>query len=470
MPSSRKRHTRQSRRATFDLSYGALLALLGLCVAGGGSAKADVLSLLYLRPAAIAALAFFAWRCRDWMAIRPMVWLLAALAGLYAAQLVPLPPVIHGMLPGWDRLDAIQRMNGTFSDWRGVTLDPDATLNALFSLVVPAAVLVGLGAAGADGRQRLLVPVIVILLAGGCLGVLQIATGQDSPFYLYRDTYPGYAVGWFSNRNHQAAALACLFPLLRIWAERRDGPLQGRTRYAVAGGIAFLVMPLIVITGSRAGILLAVLSLVLSAIILPIRLPRSRRTLVATGALLVVIVTILASVVLLDRAASVDRLLQSGDLGSEGRVAYLATEWQIVKAFWPLGVGAGAFDPAIRMFEPDAMLHPTYFNHAHDDFLEMVVVAGLPGILVMLAGALLVVAWIIRIFRPWRTASDVVTLARAGSIMVVIVAAASTVDYSIRAPLMAALMMVAVMWMHDGLMDVRLPSGKLGDIGSRNRQ
>jgi O-antigen ligase len=453
--SSQRRSTRRSRRGSIGLSFGVLLAFLAVCIVTGGSSRPDVLSLLVLRPVAIAAFVFFAWRCADWAVIRPLAILLAALAAIYSLQLLPLPPMIHAMLPGWERLDAIQRLNGTLSHWRGATLKPDATLNAVFSLWIPAAVLAGLGAIRASDRQRLLLPVMVFLLSSAMLGVLQVAGGADSPFYIYRATYPGYAVGWFSNRNHQAAALACLFPLLRVWAERREGVVvRGAMRYAVAGILAVLVLPMIVVTGSRAGIALGALSLLASVAIMPPAVVLPRRMLwIGLGVAAAAILAFAGSMVMLSRAASLDRLMQSGDLGGEGRVAYLATEWRIITTFWPWGTGAGTFDPAIRMFEPDALLHSTYFNHAHNDFLEMVLVAGLPGVLLLAAALVIVTRWTFRLFRNWRTTNDTVVLARAASIMLWIVIAASVVDYPLRAPLMATLMIVAAIWLRDGIVD-----------------
>lgn len=433
------------------LSFGILLALLALCVLGGGSSKSNVLSLLYVRPAAVLALAFFVWQKVDWRLIQPAGLLLAALALLYALQLLPLPPGIWHALPGHGTLVDLQKLNGTADDWRPMSIDPDATRNALISLVVPLAVLVGLGAIGEKDRRRLLVPVIGVLLAGALLGLVQVAGGQGSPFYLYRDTYPGYAVGWFSNRNHHAVALACLFPLLRWWAASDDRRLSALQRHAIAAVVAILILPLIIITGSRAGLAIAGVALILSLVMLPPPATIPRRTLlIAVGGVLGVVLMLAAAMLALGRAAAFDRLFQSQDLGSEGRIAYLTTEWQILSAFWPWGVGGGAFDPAIRMFEPDTMLRPTYFNHAHNDFLEMALVGGLPAILLVLSAVLLAGWWTVRVFRPWRRPGLEIASGRAGAVMLWLVAAASLVDYPVRAPLMAAFMMIAVIWLRSG--------------------
>src|SRR3546814_18783044 len=69
-------------------------------------------------------------------------------------------------------------------------------------------------------------------MSGG-LGLAQVIGPRDGPLYLYEITNNGSAVGLFANRNHQAALLACLFPMLAVYASI-DHPSAERMRLKFA--------------------------------------------------------------------------------------------------------------------------------------------------------------------------------------------------------------------------------------------
>ena len=48
------------------------------------------------------------------------------------------------------------------------------------------------------------------------------------------------------------------------------------------------------------------------------------------------------------------------------------------------GSGLGTFEKVYRMAEDPAKVDRYYVNHAHDDYLELAVETGLPGIILML--------------------------------------------------------------------------------------
>ncbi|MCQ4504087.1 hypothetical protein NON27_28270, partial [Vibrio parahaemolyticus] len=82
------------------------------------------------------------------------------------------------------------------------------------------------------------------------------------------------APGLFANRNHQAALLTALFPLLAAFAcagvaDRRTAAIRG----GIALGIGAILVPLILLIGSRAGVLL--LGLGLACALFVYRFPRA---------------------------------------------------------------------------------------------------------------------------------------------------------------------------------------------------
>ncbi len=120
----------------------------------------------------------------------------------------------------------------------------------------------------------------------------------------------------------------------------------------------------------------------------------------------------------------------------------------MIRDYFPAGAGMGGFDPIFRMHEPFNLLKRTYFNHAHNDFLEIALDAGLPGLLLLAAA---IGWWGLASARAWRRRPDaVVVLARLGSAILLLVLGASLVDYPTRTPLIMVTMVLAAMWLHCG--------------------
>jgi O-antigen ligase len=141
-----------------------------------------------------------------------------------------------------------------------------------------------------------------------------------------------------------------------------------------------------------------------------------------------------------DRAASLDRLLAL-ETGADMRVRAFPTVWSMTAEFFPAGSGLGSFDAVFRGREPLALLKPTYFNHAHNDWLELVLETGAVGLLLLGAA---VAWWASASWRAWR---DRAPVARLGSGVVALIMAASIVDYPARTPMIMAVLVVAACWL-----------------------
>jgi O-antigen ligase len=452
-PSGSRRHsrTRRSKPALRpDLRFGPfpiVAALFVVCALGGGSSRIDSLSLLYLRPMAVAALValLFLSRQADLRSVRVPLTLLTVLAGWMAVQLIPLPPAVWSALPFRATILHGLQAIGVEAGWRPVSLTPDLTLNSLIALVVPAALLIG--SASLSARQQIWLSVIVVAAAAVSIlvEVAQVAGGPDSPFYLYAVSNVGTPSGLFANRNHQAAFLACVLPLLAVTAHPR---LSGRHALPLAWGyLGFALMAVIAVvaTGSRTGLLIAAVLLIytlFTSISYVIPNPKHRRAITAAAALGVI--ALLIGMVLLGRATSFDRLT-GFDATSEQRLKALPTLFQMFEQFILTGTGFGSFDPVFRIMEPDSLLHATFFNHAHNDWLELAITGGLPALVVLA----LFCVWVIRntITRFRQRSSPMTILARAGGLIVLALGTASLTDYPLRTPLLSALLALAVGWL-----------------------
>lgn len=434
--------------------FAVLLALLAACFLMGGASRLDVLSLIILQPlAALCAAAFLLIPGRpvEWSAIRIPLLLLAVLAGITAAQLIPLPPGWWTNLPGHAPFARTVEVAGLQQPWRPISLTPDLTLASLVGLIVPLAVLIGFAAVPQERREALLPALLAGIALSALFGIAQIAGGLRSPFYLYEITNRGSAVGLFSNRNHQAVLVAMAWPMLAVWGTMRDAdPKRRMVRRWIAVGFALFLLPLLLVTGSRAGLVLGLLGLGTAALIW-----RGRRSGARTaarrgeriGLLLAGLgaVAVLVATIVLSRAEALRRLFDLS-AAEDTRVEVAPILLEMARDFFPVGSGFGSFDPAYRMYEPVSMLSPQYLNHAHNDLIEIAITAGLPGILLVL----LFLAWFaVRALAVWRakgSAADL-SLARLSSAMIGFVLLSSLVDYPLRTPLMMAIFAIGCGWL-----------------------
>jgi O-antigen ligase len=444
-----------------------LLVLLGIVALGGGSARTDVSSLVYLRPLSVllAALAIAGFPAAKFATYKSWIVLLFATLALLLIHMVPLPPALWQSLPGRGLLAEIDRAAGLGDIWRPLSFDPIMTRNAMWSMAVPFAALFLAMRLDDRGIDRSLIAVLAVGLVSGLLGVMQFASGSNSPIYLYNITNNGFAVGFFANRNHQGVFLASLFPLLAAYAVlgRKDGK-DRNVRVAGTAGVAAMFIPMILATSSRAGLTAAVIGIAGAiAIAWPqLRKPTTARTGARRSKLWLyalaggIFVALSLALVGLTQGNSFTRLVEGDGEDPELRWQFWKTSVDAAEVFFPLGAGLGSFVKVFQIFEPDQLLDFSYVNHAHNDYVELLLDGGIPALLLALAALVLVGrdGW-----RVWwaKTNHPRVLLARAAFVGLLIFAIASAVDYPLRTPLLAAIACIFVVWLRRGALSVGRP-------------
>ena len=408
-----------------------------------------------LRPVAVivCGIALASLSVKDVRAHRVIFLLAAGVFLLVLVHLVPLPPSLWQTLPGRDVLVEVDRVAGIRDQWRPVAMVPSLAWNALYALFVPLAVLL-LGAQLVPEERLRLLPVILGLgLFSGFWGLMQIVGAPDGPLYLHRHTTPGAAVGLFANRNHQAALLSCLFPILATFASfgaRSEEQAKVRFWLAVAAG-TFLV-PLIIVTGSRAGLATGLLGLGFGLwlyqkpkLSVPakraVRRFNPRLLLVSMGILIVVALTVIMA-----RAEAFRRLL-AADQTEDLRLQMWAPIAGMAAKYFPVGSGIGSFVPVYQVDEPAALLGLSYVNHAHNDWLETWLTAGIPGLLLITLAVFAYLRGSYAAFTGPPADTRGIAYARLGSAIIFIFALASVVDYPFRVPSIACLGVVAILWL-----------------------
>lgn len=444
-------HRPQSARRWPTLSFVLLLILLGALWIAGGASRAEAPGQVVVRSvsAILLIVALLFGPRPDLRAARPVLLVVAAALALALLQLVPLPPGVWQALPGRAMLAEAAAASGQSQPWRPVSIVPGATVNALGSLIVPLAT--ALLVAGIPRMQRDWLPAVLLgfIAATTIIGLLQFSgAGFNNPFV---NDKSGEVSSTFANRNHFALLLAMGCVLAPAWAFL--GGRRPHWRGPVAIGLVILFLLTILASGSRAGLVFGALGLVAGLLSVGRQMRRSLRgyprwTFVAmiagvAGLIAIVVLTSVAA----GRAVSIDRVLAT-DVGQDMRSRGLQTVAEMIGTYFPAGSGLGGFDPIFRIHEPFGLLKPTYFNHAHNDWLEIALDAGLPGLLVLLAA----VIWVgIASVRAWRVADGPdSTLPRLGSSLLLLVMGASLFDYPARTPTMMAMMVIAGLWLTGG--------------------
>lgn len=439
-------------------TFWVLIGFLLLVFLTGGASRADVASLIILRPLSVLVCGYALWSLTmaQVRANRFLFGMAAAIFALVGLHLVPLPPTIWGALPGREIISEIDRVAGLGAVWRPLTMVPPGGWNAFYSLFVPLAVLL-LGVQLTREQRFALLPWVIGLgLFSGFWGLMQVVGDPNGPLYLYRVTNNGAAVGLFANRNHQAVLLAMLFPMLAVYAStgiRTEEQAKLRGGIALAAGA--VLIPLLLVTGSRAGLVVGVLGMGTAAWYYrrpTVSTPRKRKVSrwnpkYALAAFGVIVLAGLTTV--MSRAEAFSRLM-ARDPTEDLRLKMWAPIGRMAWKYFPVGSGAGSFVEVFQIDEPVELLKPSYVNHAHNDWLELILLFGLPGSLLLFVLTYGVGVAAATVWRDRHSADRGAQFTRCGAAALIIVGLASAFDYPLRTPIHASLFVIAALWLTAG--------------------
>lgn len=422
----------------------------------GGASRVDEQSLLLLRPLSVivCAIALLTLK-REHLAERQ--WLLAGFASiviLCILHLIPLPSSVWQGLPGREIIVEVDRLAALGDLWRPLTITPMNGWHALASLSTPLAVLL-LGVQLDKANLYRLLPILLALaVLSGFTGMLQIMGDAKGPLYLYRITNNGSAVGLFANRNHAAVLLTCLFPVLATYASVSMGSVdQQRIKQFTALAACIILVPLILVTGSRSGMLLALPALVATALLYrkPVtgRIVRRGHTrfklalghVVAGGG----VVSLFLLTIFYSRAEAWNRLFTESAVEG-GRADFWRVGMQLIWTYFPFGSGIGSFVEVYQHHEPSRDLQPSYVNHLHNDWLETVLTGGIPAAIILLVASAFFIFRSVKLWQRNDQDRRTIKIARLGSVLIAMLALASIADYPLRTPIMMGVFAIACLW------------------------
>jgi O-antigen ligase len=363
--------------------------------------------------------------------------LLAMIVAVPLLQLIPLPPSVWTVLPGQAPRAEGLRLARFPTPWLPLSLSPGDTGRAALALIPPTAMFLATLSLGAAERRRLAWLWIALAVAGLAVGLGQVATPSGGPAYPYRTTNLGSLVGLFANRNHEAGFLLALLPFAAALALPAAPGEHRRAGARGLGATPWMAWPFMLVSivalgviRSRAGLILAAPA-TLAAVAVAWR-GRGRRL---GGWPMVVIAAAIGLAALAVALFGLDPILSRFDSHAPTELRFGAWPHVIAAArsFLPLGSGLGSFDRVFEAVEPLSLVGPTYFNHAHNDYLELWLETGWTGAAIL---APFLVWFIHATWRAWRLGPP---LAQASGAAIALLMAQSVVDYPLRTETLAVL-------------------------------
>ena len=435
-----------------DMRFYAFVTFLVIVFLTGGGARDDIQSLVILRPMAalFCAYAITVKEVDQWKGRMFPLYVAWSLLALMAIQLIPLPPSMWTTMPGREIFFEIANIAQIEQPWRPTTLSPSKTLNSLFSLSVPiAAMMLYLNLE--QGRRKQVIAIFILLaLVSLVWAAFQLSGSLQSPLYLYDITNNGSPVGLFANRNHQAVVLAVAIVMLG-WYAASDMSTAKFAKTKLYGSIAmiFVILPLIFVTGSRAGLLLMTPALVAAVMLIyfhryryqkhPATSNRKAKSLWFTPQKIFIFLVILATVTMaamaiyFSRSLALDRLIGSSDV-EEMRIQLLPTLILMVSEYFPWGSGFGTFEHVYRIYEPHELLNAAYLNQAHNDWIQFFIEGGVTAMLI----CCVTIGWgtmqFIRVAKSWRVSDNSKYTAAMAMAVIMLLSVASLGDYPLRVP------------------------------------
>ena len=433
------------------LVYFVFAALLG---GGANAAYTENMALQVAAPLFLAAFIWFSGKISFSKAQKICVSLFFVFYLVAVLQLIPLPAKIWTELPGREAAVHGLELLGGGGEAAALSLAPYETLAGSFRILPPLALFVMIVGALRGSLGQVIVPSVIALIGvlSAVLGLIQVLDGPRSAFYFYENTNNGSGVGIFANANHHASYLLMCLAFLGAAAGKiiRNGAEQEIGILIITFSAAFMLITGVLVAGSLAGYLMLGPVVVLSLAILFYKngdtfygaqamtrfVPAPLIVLVVAGALSTGGYFLAQSAILPELGVTV---INSD--GALGRERIFASSYEAIENYFPVGAGFGSFQSVYPLYENMDDVTATYINHAHNDYLEIVLELGALGAVLIF---FTIIVWGVLTWQVWSAPSvrnD--RLRRAASVALGIVIYHSVVDYPLRTATTATLAALA---------------------------
>lgn len=411
---------------------GFMALFVASCMLLGGATRLAPIPLLIAELIAIVVLVALFIRNRYVPVPAGQRWpnrIVAALAIILVAYLMPLPPAIWSSLPGRAvEARTFQLLNMPLP-WLPIALLPGA------AMITAIAVLPAIAAyqATASGSARLAwagaATVVAVAVLSAIYALIEAIAGSHHGFRLYGDA-TAHDGGIFANSNHnETLMLSGLVLLAGLTVRIGNWFGESPSRVAGYGGIALIGVLLvfaIVLNGSLAGLALLLPTLIACAVIVRNGQPGAMPVLIGMGGLLIAIFALVIAL----SSPVVEGFARTGrSVVGIDRVAFNKNTVKAAIDHLPLGSGPGSFEIIYPRYEDPNQVTNVFINHAHNDYVELFLETGLVGVALFAA---FLIWWVARVRAVWSATSGRAALARAASIVTALIMIHSLVDYPMR--------------------------------------
>lgn len=413
--------------------FWAALALLIVAIGfGGGGSKYGGANLI-VQLVALIGLSFHRKAFISFWASGPLALkvLIVCTALLPVLQIIPLPPAIWNGFPGRELMVQSLDLVGA-NGWAATSVDPIRTLLALTALIAPLAMLtIGWN----TPKDKLLLigwAAVALGLLNFLIGIPQVMTNSAVGVLYPENPMPGVLFGTFANRNSTGLflvgtlALAVFLPL---------PPRLQRFGLWLRPALSLLLLVAIVLTRSRTAIVLAAIPLSLAALqFLSAKLSQktaspkhTARRLWAVLIPAILLVGVIGTALSVSPGRLADVAERFEDAENDSRAFIWEDAAYSADRYWPIGSGMGTFDDVFQIDESLENMAVLRAGRAHNDYLEVAIEAGAPGLF-------LVAAWIaLALWLAWRARrSRDRWIAWGGASILILFALQSITDYPLR--------------------------------------
>lgn len=413
------------------IAVGAILAV-AVALGGGGqryglanlAVQLTAILVLALRPGAFAAF---------WSSAPLSLRILTALSLLLPLlQVIPLPPAVWTDLPGRGLVQQSFETAG-MSGWTSMSVEPLRTLLALSALITPLAILTT-GWTLTRERLSLLCALVVALgLFNFFLGSLQLMPAGPRVMFFDEWLPEQVLLGTFANRNSTALLLIGALSYAALAPAPRPHQLVMPIRLALCA----LLVVAIILTRSRSGLVLAAVPLALAAI-RGISWSLSRRNDAASPSLYtrpvlwaaagsMLVAGLIGALLVLSPGRIADTIDRFEEIGDNPRAYIWEDATYAAQRYWPLGAGMGVFDEVFQVDESLENMTVRRAGRAHNDYIELAIEAGIPG-LTIAAAWIVLIGWL-----SWQARSSRMRwIGWAGAAFLLCIALQSITDYPLR--------------------------------------
>jgi O-antigen ligase len=358
---------------------------------------------------AAAAVAIYRVKDWEWRTAWRVARIPAALAGLVALQLVPVPTRLAGWLrpnPSPWNLDSL---GGPATNFSSVSIAPGSTRTHLLFLaccVITYLLARGLGQDRAS-RRRVIAWLLILGTFEALYGLVQYLSGWQRIFAYVKKYNLEEATGTYVNRNHFAGFLELIIPfsVALVLYEHAKSVRNGRAARGLKGIVAgetlsrmgsrlfaaIVMVAALIFSGSRMGILAGMASLVLMVAFSGVQ----RKAGVWIAAVVMICVTALVLWIgagsAFGRFGSISNEYSSA---GESRASLWKGTVQLIEGHPLLGSGLGTFPVAFTAVQSTFL--GKFVNHAHNDYLEIANDLGIPVAILLFASIVMLFARLAR--------------------------------------------------------------------------